>query len=271
MIVLASLLVAAGLLLAYARITILDGSRFSARAVSALDQTPVRDEFVRRLSNEIVSGGSLSEADRASVSSVMTTVVGGDNFRSDFRNAVKEVHHVVLDDSNRPLELRFDQAATIAADALRPTSPELAAKAKERLSGFAVQLAGRRDAVDAVQAASALKLLALIVPAVALALFVLGVALARRKAVGWAWTGIGISAAGVLTSAVAVLGRDRITTNVASISRPAVRGTWDAIVGDLRWWGLVAFGVGAVLAGAAAAGAQRQNRRRAARTTGVRW
>jgi phosphoglycerol transferase MdoB-like AlkP superfamily enzyme len=177
----------------------------------------------------------------------------------------------VLDDSGGALELRLDRAATIASDALRPTSPELADLAKTRLAGFAVQIAGRRDAVDAVRAANALKLLALIVPAVALVLFLVGVALARRKAIGWAWVGVGICAAGVVATAAAVLGRERITSSIASISRPAVGGVWDSIVGDLRWWGLVAFVVGAILAAVAALSARGQNRRRAARVIRVNW
>ena len=269
-IALATLLLGAGLLLGYARVEILDRSRLSARSVDALDKPAVRDEIVRRLTSEIVAAGSVTEADRASVVSVMTTVVHGDQFRTDFRQAVEDVHRVVLDDSGGAIELRLNRAAAIASDALRPTSPELADRAKERLSGFALQLAERRDAINAIQTANTLKLLAVIVPLVALTLLVVGVAFARRKAVGWAWSGLGICAAGVLASAVAVLGKDRITPGVDAVSRPAVRGAWDAIVGDLRWWGLVAFAVGALLATLAGIGTRRQNRRRAVRT-GVQW
>ena len=270
-ILLATLLLGAALLLGYSRAEILDGSRLSARTVDALDKPPVRDEFVRRLTDQIVAQGAVSAADRASVVSVMTTVVGGEQFRTEFRRAVEEVHRVVLDDSGGALELRLDRAAAIASDALRPTSPELADLAKTRLAGFAVQIAGRRDAVDAVRAANTLKLLALIVPAVALVLFLVGVAVARRKAIGWAWVGVGICAAGVVATAVAVLGRGQVTTNVAAVSRPAVRGVWDSIVGDLRWWGLVVFALGAVLAAVAAVAARGQNRRRAARAIRVDW
>jgi hypothetical protein len=169
----------------------------------------------------------------------------------------------VLDDRGGALDVRLGRAADLASDALRPTSTELADRAKERLSNFALEIAGRRDAVDAVRATSALKRLAWIVPLVAVALFLFGVVLARKRAIGWAWAGTGLCAAGLATSAFAVLGRDQITVEIASVSQAAVHEVWDVIVGDLRWWGLIASAVGAVLATCAAVTARRRNQRRA--------
>ena len=177
-------------------------------------------------------------------------------FRALFREATVEVHGVFFAGEERAV-LRLDGIIPLVEAALPEEAPRLTRFARRQLDDEILTLRRGTLEGDALARTEDARVLAVVLPLIAVALFLAAFALAvpRRRAL--LWIGATMAAAGVLIAASVPLARavavDQVeATGVLSAEqvRVAAGEIYDAFVGGLLVWGLVLALMGAVIAGA---------------------
>ena len=203
---------------------------------------------------------------RRLIESVTAEVIRSDAFRELFREATVELHGVYLGGDDR-VALRLDAAIPLVEDALPANAPALRRFARGQLDGEVLTLRRGTFEGDAVARTEDARTLGLVLPLLALALYLAALALSvpRRRAL--LWIGITTAVAGSLIAASVPLTRTLVLdqvegTNVLSAEqvRAAAGEVYDAFVGDLLGWGVVMALLGVLIAGAGfeAGGARRR-------------
>jgi hypothetical protein len=170
--------------------------------------------------------------------------VGGRAFTNIVRAAVRDLHRAVFERDRNTVTLTLADVGTVLAAALEQVRPQLA---RDLESTGALQI-GQRD-LDAFGGALPglardIRVLSIVLPAIALALVVAALAASRDRRRTVVELGIGAAAGGVLV----VAGYEVAQALLGDIG-DALLG---AFFGDLRTAGLILAGSGAVVAGAAA-------------------
>jgi hypothetical protein len=246
LVVLASVLLVGATVAGYGRLALFDSAQFAARASDALSRPAVRTAIGDRVTDELVLRNDADLiAARPLIASVVSGVVGGGAFRGLFRRAVLDAHRAVFARDRDTLTLTLADVGTVVAAALEQLNPQLA---EDLDAGRRVVLL-KRDlgslTAHVVRTGERLRVLAWALAALTLlagaaALVVSG---DRRRTVSQ--LGIGVAAAGLAI----VIG---LTVARALLVDGAAAGVWDAYLGDLRTFGWVLAGSGAVVAAAAA-------------------
>jgi uncharacterized membrane protein HdeD (DUF308 family) len=252
LVALASLLLLAATLAWYARAAVLDSGAFADRATAAVQDTGVRTLIADRVTDQVIlrHRANLTTA-RPIISSAVAGIVGGGAFRSLFRRAVLDAHRAVLSRDQNTITLTLADVGIVAATALQKLSPALAAELHD--SG-AVTVLRRHLAEGGDLARTAQRLRALAYALAALTLIATAAALAlspdRRRTV--AALGVGAIVVGVTIVAGLSLARGVALGHVSGAEeRGAAGAIWDAYLADLRTWGWLLAGSGAVVAAAA--------------------
>jgi hypothetical protein len=155
------------------------------------------------------------------------------------------------------VSLRLDAAIPLVEDALPADAPALVSFARRQLDGEVLTVRRGTFEGDAVARTEDARTLGVVLPLVAVALFLGALALAvpRRRAL--MWIGITTALVGVLVAASVPVTRALVLDQVEATSvlsseqvRTAAGEVYDAFVGDLLGWGLVLALVGVVIAGA---------------------
>ena len=246
LVVLASVLLLCATLAAYGRLALFNSGQFANRASAALEQPAVRAEIGDHVTDEIVLRNDADLiAARPLIASAVSGIVGGAAFRSLFRRAVLDAHRAVFNGDRDTVTLTLADVGTVVAAALEKLNPQLAG---ELDAGERVVLL-KRDlgslTADVVRTGERLQVLAWILAALTLA--TAGYALVRspdRRRTS-SQLGIGVAAVGLTI----VIG---YTVARALLVSGAGAGIWDAYFGDLRTFGWLLAGSGAVVAAAAA-------------------
>ncbi len=254
LVVLASAASAAALLVGYVEHAAVDSDQFANRATAALRDSSVRGLIAQRVTDQVVlEHKSNLLAARPLIQSTISSLVGGGAFTGAFRAGVRDVHRAVFQRDANTVTLTVGDLGTIAAASLDVVRPSLAAQVR---STGRIEILERRiggAAGRAVRVADAVRTLAWILLAVALAAAVGAVALAsdRRRAVVRLGTGVAIG--GVAIVVALSIARSVALAQVAGADeRAAARAVWDAFLGDLTTAAWVLAGSGAVVAAAAA-------------------
>ena len=167
-----------------------------------------------------------------------------------------QLHSVYLGGDER-VALRLDAAIPLVEDALPANAPTLARFARRQLDGEVLTLRRGTLEGDAVARTEDARTLGVVLPLVALALYLAALALAvpRRRAL--LWIGITTAVVGALIAASVPLTRALVLDHVQATSvlsaeqvRTAAGEVYDAFVGDLLGWGLVLALLGVLIAGA---------------------
>jgi hypothetical protein len=179
-----------GVLAAYARIDLLDEQDFADRAVESLEGQGVRRAIERELVGALPEGATPRQ--RHLIESVTDRVIRSDAFRALFREATVQLHSAYLGGDNR-VALRLDAAIPLVEDALPANAPALVRFARRQLDGEVLTLRRGTFEGDAVARTGDARTMGVVLPLVAVALFVAALALAapRRRALLW----IGITTA----------------------------------------------------------------------------
>ena len=244
----------AGAVAAYARLDLLDEQDFADRAVESLEGEGVR----RAIERELV--GALPEVatprQRRLIESITDEVIRSDAFRALFREATVQLHNLYLGGDDQ-VSLRLDAAIPLVEDALPANAPALVGFARRQLDGEVLTLRRGTFEGDAVARTEDARALGVVLPLVAVVLFLgaLALALPRRRAL--MWIGITTALVGVLVAASVPVTRALVLDQMEATSvlsaeqvRAAAGEVYDAFVGDLLGWGLVLALVGVVMAGA---------------------
>jgi hypothetical protein len=236
------------------RVGLLDGNAFADRAVESLEGEGVRRAIERELVGALREG--VTPRQRRLIESVTDDVIRSDAFRGLLRQAAVELHSAFLAGDDRAAALRLDAVIPVIEDALPANAPTLARFARRQLDGEVLTLRRGTAEGDAVARMEPARTLGVVLPIVAVALFLaaLAVAVPRRRALLWIGTSVAI--VGVLVAASVPIARPIVVDQVRATSvlsaeqvRLAAGELYDAFVGDLLGWGVVLALVGVVIAG----------------------
>lgn len=248
------LCVAVALVAGYTSMAVLDSGQFADRATSALREAPVRDLIAREITDQVVlrSEGDLV-AVRPLVQTAAESVVATSAFRALVRTAARDVHRTVFTRDSSTVTLTIADVGVLLASALR----QLDAKAAARLpADFTARVEAGEEALRALDAAGYVDRFEGIawmsaIAAVLLLAAAIAVAPRRRRAVVHVGVAVAV-AGGIVMLASQIVRAEALARSPLPLDRAAADAIWDAFMGDLRTWALVALGAGTVVAAAAA-------------------
>ena len=256
LVVLATLLLFVGLVTAYASRELFDAESFSNRAVSALDDEEVRGLIAARVADGVVKRDPDLIGARPLIEGAADGIVGSAPFQQLFRDAVEDLHRTVFTSDRDTVALKLADIAVLLIEGLRQVAPEAAKSIPKDVEPRLVALSSADDQGILATAARITEDVqwAAIVALVLAALLLAGaLALSRDRRITARRAGIAAAVAGVLGVVALEVGRALVAARVEdSADSAAVRGLWDAFLGDLLIWCLVLAVCGAVVAAAAA-------------------
>ena len=254
LVVLTSLLLFGAALAGYARRAFFNSDRFANRATAALEDSSVRTAIAERVTDQLVLR---NEADllaaRPIIASAVSGIVGSAPFQSLFRRAVIDVHRAVFARDQDTVTLTLADIGTVVAAAVEKVRPSLAAQLEDTSKVVVVQERIGTIAGDAARLADGVRILAYVLAAltIAAAMGALGVSGDRRLTASR--LGLGLVAVGVAIVLVYTVARGIVLARISDPdTRAAAGAVWRDFLGDLRTFGWLLAGAGAVLAAAAA-------------------
>jgi hypothetical protein len=252
-VVLASLAAVLALVAGYARQTVVDSEQFANRATAALRDDSVQSLIAEKITDEVVLKNQADLiAARPLIESVTSGIVGGRAFTELFRKAVADLHRSLFKRDKHTVTLTIADVGTVLAAALQQVRPDLA---DEVGSSGRVEVA--RDDIGSLSAtlvdiAERIRLLALVLVILALALVGGALWLSPDRRTTVIELGLGLAAAGGVIVVAYGITRSIAVDHVQGPDQQAAAGAvWDAFVGDLRTEGWLLAGAGAVMAAAA--------------------
>ncbi len=251
--VLASLAAVLALVAGYARQTVVDSDQFANRATEALRDDSVQSLIAEKITDEVVLK---NEADlvaaRPLIESVASGIVGGRAFTELFRKAVADLHRSLFKHDKHTVALTIADVGTVLAAALQQVRPDLADEV-----GSSERVEVVRDDIGSLSAtlvdiAERIRLLALVLVILALALVGGALWLSPDRRTTVIELGLGLAAAGAVIVVAYGITRSIAVDHVQGPDQQAAAGAvWDAFLGDLRTEGWLLAGAGAVMAAAA--------------------
>ena len=246
LVVLASVLLVGASVAGYARLAFFNSGQFADRASAALAQPAVRTAIGERVTDEIVLRNDADLiAARPLIASTVSGIVGGGAFRTLFRGAVLDAHRAIFTGDRDTLTLTLADVGTVVAAALEKLNPQLA---KDLDAGTRVVLL-KRDigslTGDVVRTGERLKVLAWVLGALTLLAGAAALVVSRDRRRTCSQLGVGVASAGLFIVVAYTVARALLVDGAAA-------GVWDAYLGDLRAFGWLLAGTGAVVAAAAA-------------------
>jgi hypothetical protein len=254
LVVLTSLLLVAATVAGYARRAFVDSGQFADRATATLRDPSVRTLVGERVTDQVVLHNQADLlAARPVIASAIGSVIGGAAFRSLFRRAALDVHGAVLDHDENTITLTLVDVGTVASAALKALDPKVAAKVQA--SGRVVVTEQRIGSAtgDLARTARTVRVLAFILAALTLVAAAAALVVSPDRRHTSSRLGLGIAAAGVTVVIAYTIARAIVLARFDDPEdRAAAAGVWGAFLGDLRTWGWLLAGAGAVVAAAAA-------------------
>jgi hypothetical protein len=193
--------------------------------------------------------------ERRIIESVTDEVLASAAFRALFRESTAQVHRVFFAGEERAV-LRLDGVIPLVEAALPEEAPRLTQFARRQLDGEILVLRRGTLEGDALARTEDARVLSIVLPLVALALFLAAFAVAEPRRRALLWIGLTTAIAGGVIAASVPLARSVVldqfgATSVLSAAqvRAAAGEVYDAFVGDLLGWGLVLALVGVLLTG----------------------
>jgi hypothetical protein len=235
--VLSVLALAAGAILVYLRVELLDEQGFADRAVEA-----VRDPQVRATIADRAVGAALDvEPDLLSARPLLVSAVRGavdtPAFERLVRAAAINAHRVLFDEEEPTIALDISDAAELIVPAVRSLDPELAEELPRRLEAPLATLDRRAFAADTIELADRVRFLAVILPLLGIALLGASVWLAEDRGLALRRAPFAVAAAGGLVLLVIVLAEPDATRRVQGLTlgeaNEAIDDAWDALLGPL--------------------------------------
>lgn len=260
LIVVAAVLLLAGTLAFYVRSEIVDERAFADRAVAAVDDDEVSTVLGREIVVQLIDRGSTDlVAARPLLSSVVEAALRTEPFRDLVRIAARQANRALFVRGRDNVVFDLSDAAQVVAFGMRSVSPKLAREVPEDLDASLLALQRRAFATQSLELADDVRFLGLVLPPLALLVFVAAIAVAPDRRVG-VLRSVAIGAAAVLLAVAVVLVRAGILAGVTGADEltdaeaaAAVGGVFDAFFGDLFSWALALALFGLVIAGAATA------------------
>jgi hypothetical protein len=247
LIVVAAASALAGALGLYLRTQILDSGAFADRAVHAIQQPTVQRVAAREIAVQVVEPALPDAvAARPVIESAVKLLVSSKPFAPVIRLAAEHGHRLLFERGGGNAVFDVADAGTIVSSALRTLAPNLATKIPSRTDAVLLTLRRRSFADTTLRVAETARLAGIVLPAIAVVLFVLGIAVAgdRRRAI--TRSAAALAVVGAVLAIVLVLTRRYVTTHTygsQELTNADVRGAvgelWDSYLGGLMTWALV--------------------------------
>jgi hypothetical protein len=248
------ILAAVGLLLAlplvYLDRNVLEAGGFADNAAAAASRDAVRERLARELTSELVAREPRLVAVAPVLGQVLDGVLASPTASSLVRAAAVETHNALFSQTEGSVVIDLANVGVVALGVVESRDPALASQLQQPKE-LAIELADRTLTVDLVRVADRVRVLALVLPLLALVLFAAGMWLApsRRRAVLGA--GLVIFLAGMLSLAGFTVVRAVSLSGRQGEEREVAAGVFDAFLGRYSWWCIGLALVGAILAASA--------------------
>jgi hypothetical protein len=254
LVVLASVLVVAAVLVAYVQRTLLNSEQFANRATATLRDSSVRTLAGERITDRLVLA---NEADllaaRPLISAAIGGIVGSPPFGSLVRRGARDVHRAVFSHDENTVTLTLSDVGVLVSEALEKVRPSVAASLQRSRPVALVKQRVGSVTGDLARLADRVRFLAWLLPLLALAAAAAALALSadRRRTVSQ--LAIGLVVGGVAVVIAYTVARAVVLGGLSDPDeRAAAAAVWDSFLADLRTWGWVMAGAGAVVAAAVA-------------------
>lgn len=253
LLVAASIALLLGTVTLYVRATILDPREFADRATATLEDSEVRTVVSTRIVDEAIEQGSaeLIQA-RPLLESAVASALDTGAFQAVFKEAARNVHKTVFEREHGSIVLDLADAGIVVISALKAIAPKLATDVPPDVEGALIDLSDRQFATELLDVAGDIRFLGIVLPLLALVLYIASVAVSsdRRRAVVEAGISVAVVAALIvigliITRAIVLSGIDDTD------SRDAASAAWNSFFGDLRVLALGGGALGIVLAATA--------------------
>jgi hypothetical protein len=259
LLVLAAVAVVAGGATLYVRDELVNGPAFADRAVTASHEPAVQRVIAREITVQVLEPAYPDLiAGRPLLQSAVRLLVTSKPFDGVIRLAALHGHRLLFQRGGGNAVFDLTDAGLVVTSVLRTLAPQLAKDLPTNTEATLLTFKKRSFATHTLRVADAVRVLGIILPLVALALFGLGIAVApdRRTAIARGAAAVGVTAV-LFVVALELLKRYA----VAHIQGPpelraadvhaAIGELWGAFLGDLVTWALIVAGVGLVVALAA--------------------
>ena len=257
---LAVLALAAGAILVYLRVELLDERHFADRAVEAVRDPQVTATIADRVVTTAIEIEPDLLAGRPLLESAVRGAIDTPAFERLVRAAARNAHRVLFDEEDPTIAVDIGDAAELIVPAVRSVDPELAEELPGRLEAPLATLDRRDFAADTIEAADRVRFLAVLLPLAGIALLLAAVWLSADRGLALRRAPLAVAAAAGLVLLAIALGRPSATRRVEGLTlgqaNDAIDGVWDALIGPL-WTaalvtGLVALAIAVMVAPAAA-------------------
>jgi hypothetical protein len=232
------LVLAAGAILLYLRLELLDEQGFADRAVVA-----VRDPQVRAtIADRVVVAAVDVEPDLLSARPLLESAVRGaidtPAFEGLVRAAAVNAHRVLFDEEEPTIAVDIADAAELIVPAVRSVDPELAEDLPQRLEAPLATLDRRDFAADSIELAEQIRFLAAVLPVLGIGLLGTAVWLSDHRGLALRRAPLAVAAAGGLVLLALALAEPDATRRVQGLTlgqaNEAIDDAWDALLGPLR-------------------------------------
>ncbi len=238
----------------YARRALFNSDQFANRAAATLKNDSVRNVVAQRVTDELVLK---NEADllaaRPLIQSAVAGIVGSSAFRSLFDRSVRDVHRAVFYRDQNTATLALADVGTVAGAALEKLQPTVAAKLEQNRTVTLFQRHLGDGTGGLARWTNRAQILSWLLAGLTLAAMAGAIALSddRRRTISR--LGIAVASVGVLIVIAYAVARAVVLAQLSDpADRAAAAGVWSSFIGDLRTWGWVLAGSGAIVAAAAA-------------------
>lgn len=256
---LAAVAIAIGGACLYARAEILDSRAFADRTVGALAHEPVRRVIAREIVVQVIDQGSPDLiAARPLLNSLVEAVVATPQFRGLARLAAEQGHRLLFERGGN-VAFSIADAGTVVLSALRTLAPDVARHIPQDIDAKLLELRKQSFAVSTLRTADKVRLLAIVLPLLGLALLAVAIAIAPRRRIAVTRCAVALTIVALAVFVDLLLVRHSVLVNVFGSDeltngdvREAAGVLWDGYVGDLSRWAL-GVAIGAAIIAAASA------------------
>jgi hypothetical protein len=235
---LAVVALAAGAILVYLRVELLDEQGFADRAVEAVRDPQVRATIADRVVVEAIEFEPDLLSARPLLESAVRGAIDTPAFEQLVRAAAINAHRVLFDAEEPTIAVDIADAAELIVPAVRSVDPELAEELPERLEAPLATLDRRDFSSDTIELAERVRLLAVVLPLVGIALLAGAVALSDDRGLALRRAPLVVAAAAGLVLLALDLAEPDATRRVEGLTlgqaNEAIDDTWDALLGPLQ-------------------------------------
>ena len=232
----------------YVRDTVIDSDEAAQRSVEALQDPVVRQIIGRAVVDQIVIAVPDALAARPLLEQIVAGALGAPAFQEVYQTAIRDLHRTVFLGQTDTFTVQLSDMVLVVKTQATALNPELGEQIPDGLTDTLIDIQSDKLVVDAVQYAKRVRILAFVLPLLAIITFAAAIAVATDRRRAMSQLGFAIIGIGLIVIVVEQLIRlDFVGSFENSVAREVAGVFWDSFASDLTVWGLGVAGTGAVL------------------------